>query len=64
MTITQKIPPVIQVLVGAVLVGLLLVLVKWGAPVLTPVMVAGFLAALAAQSISGCRSGVSIAPGH
>ena len=45
--VAQKIPPVIQVLVGAVLVGLLLVLVERGAPVLTPIMVAGFLAALA-----------------
>lgn len=48
MTVTQKIPPVFSVLIGAVLLGMLMVLIKWGAPVLTPVLVAGFLAALAA----------------
>lgn len=48
MTVTQKIPPLISVLIGAVLIGILMVLIKWGAPVLTPILVAGFLAALAA----------------
>lgn len=40
--------PVMQALRGAVLVGLLLVLISWAAPVLTPIMVAGFVAALVA----------------
>ena len=48
MEVSAKVPPLVTVLLGAVLVGFLLVLIKWGAPVLTPVLVAGFLAALAA----------------
>lgn len=47
-TMTERVPGVALVLVGAVLVGLLMVLISWAAPVLTPVLVAGFLAALAA----------------
>ena len=48
MTVTQKIPSLFAVLIGAVFVGILLVLISWGAEVLTPIMVAGFMAALAA----------------
>ena len=48
MTTIERIPPVFQVLIGAVLIGILMVLIKWGAPVLTPILVAGFLASLAA----------------
>ena len=44
----ERIPTVFMVLIGTVMIGLLLVIVSWSAPVLTPVMVAGFLAALAA----------------
>lgn len=47
-TMTERIPGVALVLIGAVFVGLLMVLISWAAPVLTPIMVAAFLAALAA----------------
>ena len=40
-------------LIGAVLIGILLVLIKWGAPVLTPVLVAGFLALMVALGLTG-----------
>ena len=48
MTINAKIPPIFSVAIGAVVIGILFVLIKWGAPVLTPILVAAFLAALAA----------------
>ncbi len=48
MKITEGIAPIARVLVGAVFIGLLLVLISWAAPVLTPVMMAAYLAALCA----------------
>ena len=48
MKINTSIAPIIQVLIGAVLIGLLLALISWAAPVLTPVMMAAYLAALCA----------------
>ena len=44
----EKPSPVIRALLGAVLVGAILVLISWAAPVITPIMVAGFVAALVA----------------
>jgi AI-2 transport protein TqsA len=50
MELSARISPVFSAFLGAANVGFLLVLIKWGAPVLTPVLVAGFLAALAAPT--------------
>ena len=52
MNINGKVSPVVLVLVGAVLLGLILVLISWVAPVLTPILVACFMAALAAPFYS------------
>jgi predicted PurR-regulated permease PerM len=46
MKIFEELAPITLVIAGTVLVGLLLVLISWAAPVLTPVMMAGYLAAL------------------
>ena len=44
----EKPSPVIRALLGTVLVGAILVLISWAAPIITPIMVAGFVAALVA----------------
>ena len=44
----QASSPVVRAMMGLVMVGLILVLAKWAAPVLTPIMLACFLAALVA----------------
>ena len=46
MNLFEEITPITKVMAGTVLVGLLLVLISWAAPVLTPVLMAGYLAAL------------------
>jgi predicted PurR-regulated permease PerM len=43
-----EVVPIVAVVIGAVVLGLLLVLINWAAPVLTPVMMAAYLAALCA----------------
>ena len=40
--------PVVRVMVGIALVGLIMVLISWAAPVLTPILLAGYLAAICA----------------
>ena len=47
-SLSEGVSPVIRALLGVVLVGAILVLIKWAAPVITPIMVAGFVAALVA----------------
>jgi predicted PurR-regulated permease PerM len=45
---SEGVSPVIRALLGVVLVGAILVLISWAAPVISPIMVAGFVAALVA----------------
>jgi predicted PurR-regulated permease PerM len=45
---SEGVSPVIRALLGVVLLGAILVLISWAAPVITPIMVAGFVAALVA----------------
>ena len=47
-SLSEGVSPVIRALLGVVLVGAILVLISWAAPVISPIMVAGFVAALVA----------------
>ena len=47
-SLSEGVSPVIRALLGIVLVGAILVLISWAAPVISPIMVAGFVAALVA----------------
>ena len=44
--VTQEFAPVTLAAIGAVVVGFLLVLIQWGSPVLVPIMLAMYIAAL------------------
>jgi predicted PurR-regulated permease PerM len=52
----ENLSPVVRMMAGTVLVGLILVLISWAAPVLTPVMMAGYLAALFAPLYTWLQS--------
>ena len=47
MKINEKFTPITVALAGVALVGIVLVLISWSAPVLTPIMLGWYLTALA-----------------